>query len=82
MQNKSKWTFVTLLKCTVHFPLSHGRDVTDLSFFLQEIKQQSSELPCKFAKLPENRSRNRYRDVSPCMEKTFSEIDTGFIGFC
>ncbi|KAK2841219.1 hypothetical protein Q7C36_012798 [Tachysurus vachellii] len=31
----------------------------------QEIRQQSSELPCKIAKLPENRSRNRYRDVSP-----------------
>ncbi|XP_067251014.1 tyrosine-protein phosphatase non-receptor type 1-like isoform X1 [Chanodichthys erythropterus] len=31
----------------------------------QEIKQQSSDLPCKIAKLPENRSRNRYRDVSP-----------------
>ncbi|XP_017323194.1 tyrosine-protein phosphatase non-receptor type 1 isoform X1 [Ictalurus punctatus] len=31
----------------------------------QEIRQQSSELPCKVAKLPENRSRNRYRDVSP-----------------
>uniref|UniRef100_A0A8B9GZ75 Tyrosine-protein phosphatase non-receptor type n=1 Tax=Astyanax mexicanus TaxID=7994 RepID=A0A8B9GZ75_ASTMX len=31
----------------------------------QEIRQQSSELPCRIAKLPENRSRNRYRDVSP-----------------
>ncbi|XP_016317453.1 tyrosine-protein phosphatase non-receptor type 1-like [Sinocyclocheilus anshuiensis] len=31
----------------------------------QEIKQQSSDLPCKIAKLPENRSHNRYRDVSP-----------------
>ncbi|KAG7472047.1 hypothetical protein MATL_G00104420 [Megalops atlanticus] len=31
----------------------------------QEIRQQSSELPCKFAKLPENKTRNRYRDVSP-----------------
>ncbi|KAK3540342.1 hypothetical protein QTP70_029571 [Hemibagrus guttatus] len=31
----------------------------------QEIRQLSSELPCKIAKLPENRSRNRYRDVSP-----------------
>ncbi|XP_051951012.1 tyrosine-protein phosphatase non-receptor type 1-like [Xyrauchen texanus] len=31
----------------------------------QEIRQQSSDLPCKLAKLPENRSRNRYRDVSP-----------------
>ncbi|KAI7797639.1 Ptp1b protein, partial [Triplophysa rosa] len=31
----------------------------------QEIRQQSSDLPCKIAKLPENRSRNRYRDVSP-----------------
>ncbi|KAI4881500.1 hypothetical protein NFI96_012325, partial [Prochilodus magdalenae] len=31
----------------------------------QEIRQQASELPCRVAKLPENRSRNRYRDVSP-----------------
>ncbi|XP_064155259.1 tyrosine-protein phosphatase non-receptor type 1 [Anguilla rostrata] len=31
----------------------------------QEIRQQSSELPCKYAKLPENKTRNRYRDVSP-----------------
>ncbi|KAI3357453.1 hypothetical protein L3Q82_015886 [Scortum barcoo] len=31
----------------------------------QEIRQQSCELPCKIAKLPENKSRNRYRDVSP-----------------
>ncbi|MBN3296789.1 PTN1 phosphatase, partial [Amia calva] len=30
-----------------------------------EIRQQSSELPCKIAKLPENKTRNRYRDVSP-----------------
>ncbi|XP_018616129.1 tyrosine-protein phosphatase non-receptor type 1 isoform X2 [Scleropages formosus] len=31
----------------------------------QEIRQQSCELPCKVAKLSENKSRNRYRDVSP-----------------
>ncbi|XP_031422680.1 tyrosine-protein phosphatase non-receptor type 1 isoform X2 [Clupea harengus] len=31
----------------------------------QEIRQQSSELPCRVAKLQENKSRNRYRDVSP-----------------
>lgn len=31
----------------------------------QEIRQQSCELPCKVAKLPENKTRNRYRDVSP-----------------
>ncbi|KAM4609849.1 tyrosine-protein phosphatase non-receptor type 1 [Polymixia lowei] len=31
----------------------------------QEIRLQSSELACKVAKLPENKSRNRYRDVSP-----------------
>ncbi|XP_029363028.1 tyrosine-protein phosphatase non-receptor type 1 [Echeneis naucrates] len=31
----------------------------------QEIRQQSCDLPCKVAKLPENKSRNRYRDVSP-----------------
>lgn len=42
-----------------------------LCFFLffilsQDIRQQSCELPCKVAKLPENKNRNRYRDVSPC----------------
>ncbi|KAK5864247.1 hypothetical protein PBY51_001205 [Eleginops maclovinus] len=31
----------------------------------QEIRQQSCELACKVAKLPENKNRNRYRDVSP-----------------
>ncbi|XP_047434894.1 tyrosine-protein phosphatase non-receptor type 1 [Mugil cephalus] len=31
----------------------------------QEIRHQSCELPCKVAKLPENKTRNRYRDVSP-----------------
>lgn len=56
-----------LMMGPVQFPLSYERDVTDICFFLQEIKQLSSELPCKFAKLPENRTRNRYRDVSPCM---------------
>ncbi|XP_061530943.1 tyrosine-protein phosphatase non-receptor type 1 [Phycodurus eques] len=35
------------------------------SAIYQEIRQQSCELPCKLAKLPENKSRNRYRDVSP-----------------
>ncbi|XP_015220087.1 tyrosine-protein phosphatase non-receptor type 1 [Lepisosteus oculatus] len=35
------------------------------SAIYQEIRQQSSELPCKLAKLPENKTRNRYRDVSP-----------------
>ncbi|KAM9785577.1 tyrosine-protein phosphatase non-receptor type 1 [Neosynchiropus ocellatus] len=31
----------------------------------QEIRQRSCDLPCKVARLPENKSRNRYRDVSP-----------------
>ncbi|XP_068607269.1 tyrosine-protein phosphatase non-receptor type 1 [Brachionichthys hirsutus] len=31
----------------------------------QEVRQQSCELPCQVAKLPENKSLNRYRDVSP-----------------
>ncbi|KAF1390121.1 hypothetical protein PFLUV_G00054820 [Perca fluviatilis] len=35
------------------------------SAIYQEIRQQSCELPCKVAKLPENKNRNRYRDVSP-----------------
>lgn len=32
----------------------------------QEIRNQSHECPFKVAKYPENRNRNRYRDVSPC----------------
>ncbi|XP_072412650.1 tyrosine-protein phosphatase non-receptor type 1-like [Chiloscyllium punctatum] len=31
----------------------------------QEIRHQASDFPCKVAKLPENKNRNRYRDVSP-----------------
>ncbi|XP_014896664.1 tyrosine-protein phosphatase non-receptor type 1 [Poecilia latipinna] len=31
----------------------------------EDIRQQSCELPCKVAKFPENKTRNRYRDVSP-----------------
>lgn len=31
----------------------------------QDIRHQASDFPCKIAKLPENRNRNRYRDVSP-----------------
>ncbi|XP_038165253.1 tyrosine-protein phosphatase non-receptor type 1-like [Cyprinodon tularosa] len=31
----------------------------------EEIRQQSCESPCKVAKFPENKNRNRYRDVSP-----------------
>uniref|UniRef100_A0A672PQG0 Tyrosine-protein phosphatase non-receptor type n=1 Tax=Sinocyclocheilus grahami TaxID=75366 RepID=A0A672PQG0_SINGR len=31
-----------------------------------EIRNQSQECPYKVAKFPENRNRNRYRDVSPC----------------
>lgn len=44
------------------------REIDELgrwSAVYQEIRQQSSELPCKYAKLPENKTRNRYRDVSP-----------------
>ncbi|XP_067904294.1 tyrosine-protein phosphatase non-receptor type 1-like isoform X1 [Heterodontus francisci] len=35
------------------------------STLYQEIRHQASDFPCKVAKLPENRNRNRYRDVSP-----------------
>lgn len=31
----------------------------------QDIRERSCDLPCKVARLPENKSRNRYRDVSP-----------------
>ncbi|KTF86985.1 hypothetical protein cypCar_00042233 [Cyprinus carpio] len=34
-----------------------------------EIRNQSHECAFKVAKYPENRNRNRYRDVSPCHEK-------------
>ncbi|KAK0153624.1 Tyrosine-protein phosphatase non-receptor type 1 [Merluccius polli] len=40
-------------------------EVGSWSAVYQEIRQQSSELPCKFARSPENKCRNRYRDVSP-----------------
>ncbi|CAL8367164.1 unnamed protein product [Lota lota] len=40
-------------------------EVGSWSAIYQEIRQQSSELPCKFARSPENKCRNRYRDVSP-----------------
>lgn len=54
------YTFLMWCKCDVN---------AILFFFLilpQEIRQQSCELPCRVAKLPENKTRNRYRDVSPC----------------
>lgn len=35
-------------------------------FCFQEIRNQSHECSFKVAKYPENRNRNRYRDVSPC----------------
>ncbi|XP_053173700.1 tyrosine-protein phosphatase non-receptor type 1-like [Scomber japonicus] len=35
------------------------------SAIYQDIRQQSCELPCKIAKSLENKTRNRYRDVSP-----------------
>ncbi|KAM4692556.1 tyrosine-protein phosphatase non-receptor type 1 [Rhinophrynus dorsalis] len=31
----------------------------------QDIRQEASDFPCKVARLPENKTRNRYRDVSP-----------------
>ncbi|XP_038606068.1 tyrosine-protein phosphatase non-receptor type 1 isoform X2 [Tachyglossus aculeatus] len=31
----------------------------------QEIRREASDFPCKVAKLPKNKTRNRYRDVSP-----------------
>ncbi|XP_034269683.1 tyrosine-protein phosphatase non-receptor type 1 [Pantherophis guttatus] len=31
----------------------------------QEIKHEASDFPCKMAKHPKNKNRNRYRDVSP-----------------
>lgn len=33
---------------------------------LKEIRHKSSDYPHRVAKYPENRNRNRYRDVSPC----------------
>ncbi|XP_042318435.1 tyrosine-protein phosphatase non-receptor type 1 isoform X1 [Sceloporus undulatus] len=31
----------------------------------QDIRHEASDFPCKVAKLPRNKNRNRYRDVSP-----------------
>ncbi|XP_075427373.1 tyrosine-protein phosphatase non-receptor type 1 [Ascaphus truei] len=31
----------------------------------QDIRHEASDFPCKVARLPENKTRNRYRDVSP-----------------
>ncbi|XP_045151367.1 tyrosine-protein phosphatase non-receptor type 1 isoform X1 [Echinops telfairi] len=31
----------------------------------QDIRHEASDFPCKVAKLPKNKNRNRYRDVSP-----------------
>lgn len=42
------------------------------SFYFQEIRNQSHECSYKVAKYPENRNRNRYRDVNPC-RSTFVE---------
>nr|XP_033819363.1 tyrosine-protein phosphatase non-receptor type 1 isoform X1 [Geotrypetes seraphini] len=35
------------------------------SLIYQDIRHEASDFPCKIAKLPENKNRNRYRDVSP-----------------
>ncbi|XP_029467547.1 tyrosine-protein phosphatase non-receptor type 1 [Rhinatrema bivittatum] len=35
------------------------------SLLYQDIRHEASDFPCKIAKLPENKTRNRYRDVSP-----------------
>uniref|UniRef100_A0A2K5QVR2 protein-tyrosine-phosphatase n=1 Tax=Cebus imitator TaxID=2715852 RepID=A0A2K5QVR2_CEBIM len=32
----------------------------------QDIRHEASDFPCRVAKLPKNKNRNRYRDVSPC----------------
>ncbi|CAH2303296.1 tyrosine- phosphatase non-receptor type 1 isoform X1 [Pelobates cultripes] len=31
----------------------------------QDIRHEASDFPCKVARLPDNKTRNRYRDVSP-----------------
>uniref|UniRef100_A0A8D0HRH7 Tyrosine-protein phosphatase non-receptor type n=1 Tax=Sphenodon punctatus TaxID=8508 RepID=A0A8D0HRH7_SPHPU len=35
------------------------------SSIYQDIRHEASDFPCKVAKLPRNKTRNRYRDVSP-----------------
>ncbi|XP_055249568.1 tyrosine-protein phosphatase non-receptor type 1 isoform X3 [Moschus berezovskii] len=32
---------------------------------LEDIRHEASDFPCRVAKLPKNKNRNRYRDVSP-----------------
>lgn len=34
--------------------------------YFKEIRNESHDYPHRVAKFPENRNRNRYRDVSPC----------------
>lgn len=43
--------------------------------YFKEIRNESHDYPHRVAKFPENRNRNRYRDVSPC--KYF-----GFVCMC
>ncbi|XP_017732977.1 PREDICTED: tyrosine-protein phosphatase non-receptor type 2 isoform X4 [Rhinopithecus bieti] len=39
--------------------------LSSLKFFYKEIRNESHDYPHRVAKIPENRNRNRYRDVSP-----------------
>ncbi|XP_028940492.1 tyrosine-protein phosphatase non-receptor type 2-like [Antrostomus carolinensis] len=39
--------------------------LVDQEISIQEIRHKSSDYPHRVAKYPENRNRNRYRDVSP-----------------
>ena len=42
------------------------RNVKIYFCYFKEIRSESHDYPHRVAKFPENRNRNRYRDVSPC----------------
>lgn len=48
-------------------------------FCSQEIRNQSHECSYKVAKYPENRNRNRYRDVSPCKYQASCDTHDRFV---
>lgn len=45
----------------------------------QDIRHEASDFPCKVAKHPRNKNRNRYRDVSPCKYTFFSIVCNGLL---
>lgn len=46
--------------------IKFNRDIKIYFCYFKEIRNESHDYPHRVAKFPENRNRNRYRDVSPC----------------